>query len=180
MKSNNALNKIAPNCPLNLKLREIHDVKQSVNNSQLPEEVKKEMMKRCDQYTNLYWRWHYEGRPGYEIIKRDTRNKIARVFAKNYGLGVTMQPEHIYATDEFINAMVVSPHEGNKYRWLLRVAPMVTFDRWANSTVIEKDFGSVDEVVDYLEKNQLTIYQHLFEALSREVVEEREFAENED
>jgi hypothetical protein len=174
MKSNNALNKVAHNSPLNVKLREIHDVKQSVNNSHLPDEVKKEIMKRCDQYTNMYWRWHYEGKEGYEIIQRDARNKIARVFAKHYGLVINVRPEHIYATDEFINAMVVSPHEGNKYRWLLRIAPMATFDRWANSTVIEKDFGSVDEVVNYLDKNQTGIYQHLFEALSREVVEERE------
>jgi hypothetical protein len=170
MKSNNALNKVAPNSPLNVKLREIHDVKQSVNNSHLPDEVKKEIMKRCDQYTNMYWRWHYEGRPGYEIINQDRRARIKRILKTNYRLKVDVSSEsHLYATNDIINLMIVSPHKGTNNKWMLRVGAMPTFDRWANSTALERFFDCPEHVAVYLEEHADYIYKKALESLALDV-----------
>ena len=179
MKSNNALNKVAPNCPLNMKLREIHDVKQSVNNSHMSDIIKKEIMRRCDSEMNQAWRWHYEGRPGYEIINQDRRAKIVHVLKSKYHLNVDISKEsHLYATNDMINLMVVAPHEGTQNKWMLRVGPMVTFDRWANSTSIERFFDRPAHVAAYLEEQMDYVYKRLFESLSNEIKEERECAEN--
>lgn len=34
--------------------------------------------------------------------------------------------------------MIVEPHSGTRNRWLLRVTTESAFDRWANSTAVEK------------------------------------------
>jgi hypothetical protein len=173
MKSKTALNKTAPYSPLNMKLREIHAIKQATNNSHMSEEAKRIIMSACDSQRNQAWRWHYKGRPGYEIVKRDPRSVITRVLVDKYHLRVdTTSPTHMYGTNQIINLMVVSPHEGTKNRWMLRIAPMATFDRWANSTAIEQFFNSPEDVAFYL-YGVRTVYQKLFESLSREVEEER-------
>ena len=179
MKSNNALNKVAPNCPLNIKLREIHDIKQAVNNSHMSDIIKKEIMGRCDSEMNQAWRWHYEGKPGYEIINQDRRARIKRVLRVKYRLNVDASKEsYLYAADDMINLMVVSPHEGTHNKWMLRIGPMATFDRWSNSTSIERFFDYPEHVAVYLEEHADYVYKKVLENLSREIKEERECVEN--
>jgi hypothetical protein len=178
MKSNNALNKVAHNSPLNMKLREIHAIKQAINNSHMSEDVKKAMMSVCDSQRNQAWRWHYDGKPGYEIVNRDCRSKIKKVLKTDYRLEVDATSEsHLHATNEFINLMVVTPHGGTHGKWMLRVGAMATFDRWANSTALERFFDKPEHVAIYLEQHRDYVYKKVLEKLSREVIEEREFAE---
>ena len=61
------LNKFYPMSPLNLKLREVYDIKQKINNSQMSDDAKTIIMKECDRQINQFWRWSYENKPGYEI-----------------------------------------------------------------------------------------------------------------
>lgn len=169
MKSNSALNKVAPNSPLNIKLREIHGIKQAINNSHMPEDVKKAMMSVCDSQMNQAWRWHYEGKPGYEIVNQDRRTRIKRILKTNYRLKVDATSEsHLYATSDVINLMVVSPHEGTKNKWMLRVGAMATFDRWANSTSIEKFFDCPEQIAIYLEEEMCSIYKKVLASLSQD------------
>jgi hypothetical protein len=171
-------NKTLPNCPLQKKLQSIHDAKQAINNSKMSETAKRSMMAECDREWNKAWRYHYEGKKGYEIVQSDPRKCIGRVLKHTYGLKVEYRPEHIYAKSNTINLMVVSPHKGTDYKWLLRVAPMANFDRWSNSKVIESTFDSITLLYTYLTCAYQEICQRLFESLSREVKEERERFEN--
>lgn len=59
--------------------------------------------------------------------------------------------------------LVVPPHKDNAFKWMLRIALKPTFDRWANSTVIEGFFDNENEIINYLENNQLSIYKQLLE-----------------
>jgi hypothetical protein len=177
MKSNSAINKVAPNSPLNIKLREIHDIKQAINNSHMPEDIKKAMMSTCDSQMNQAWRWHYARRPGYEIIIPRPSNKIKAIMSKTYGLDVWENDGHIYGQDESMIMMVVAPHD-RMVDWMLRVSNITTFDRWANSTVVEQFFASPKDAVTYLSENVTHIYKQLLNSLSREVEEEREASGN--
>ena len=180
MKSNSALNKTAPNSPLSIKLREIHDIKQSINNSHMPEGVKKAMMATCDSQMNQDWRWHYEGKVGYEITNPHPMRAITRTLKKQYGMTTINvhecdgKVENIHAANRTMVMLIVPPHDNMK-KWLLRVAPFCTFDRWANSTVIENELDTQRCVVDWLQMNRTQVVEKLFESLSREVAEEMEY-----
>lgn len=76
----------------------------------------------------------------------------------------------LYAYSAYVNALVVGPHDDID-TWLVRIAPKVSFDRWANSGCIEKRFALKQEVVDYLKNSKLDIYQELFEIVSGEYVD---------
>ena len=70
-----------------------------------------------------------------------------------------------------IRYLIVSPHSGTDNRWILCVTTASTFDRWANSTAIEKFFDSSIELCLYLYDHQLDIYKNLLEYLSLEYEE---------
>lgn len=75
---------------------------------------------------------------------------------------------HLEAKTETAFFMVVEPHEGNKNKWLLRVAPISSFDRWANSTTVEEFFNTDIELCNYLYEHQLDIYKALLKDLSED------------
>ena len=75
---------------------------------------------------------------------------------------------HLEARTSTVIFMVVEPHSGTKNRWMLRVSTESAFDRWGNSTAIEKFFDSDIELCNYLYEHQLDIYKDLVEYLSRE------------
>ena len=78
---------------------------------------------------------------------------------------------HLEAKTDTVLFMVVEPHEGTKERWMLRVSPMASFDRWANSTAIEEFFDTEAELCNYLNENQLRIYKSLLDYLSNDYEE---------
>lgn len=61
------LNRYYPMCPLNIKLRSCYYVKQVINNSDIREDRKRDLMKDCDREINQCWRDCYSGKKGYEI-----------------------------------------------------------------------------------------------------------------
>lgn len=75
---------------------------------------------------------------------------------------------HLEARTGTVIFMIVEPHSGTKNRWVLRVSTESAFDRWANSTAIEKFFDSDIELCNYLYDYQLDIYKDLVRYLSRE------------
>lgn len=68
---------------------------------------------------------------------------------------------------EYIAFLIVEPHD-HLDKWMLRVAPRVSFDRWGNSAVIEEFFNNETEILNYLKENQLHIYKELFFVLSND------------
>lgn len=74
--------------------------------------------------------------------------------------------EHLVARTETAIYMVVAPHNGTDFQWVLRVSTRSAFDRWANSTAIEEFFDTDIEVRDYLYENQLEIHKALLAYLS--------------
>lgn len=100
-----------------------------------------------------------------EIIKRwfenDTINSGQHYDIREYD-------GHLVAKTDSALFMTVSPHDGTNNKWMLRVAPIVSFDRWANSTVVEKFFDTDIELCNYLYENQSNIYKMLLECLSKD------------
>lgn len=68
-------------------------------------------------------------------------------------------------------AVIVPPHSGTKYRWLVRFSTVAAFDRWANSRAIEEFFEAKEDVEKYLRENKVNIYTELLEYLSCEYKE---------
>ena len=74
----------------------------------------------------------------------------------------------LQAKTDTIIFMVVEPHNGTNGKWMLRVAALVSFDRWANSTAVEEFFDTETGLRNYLENNQLHIYKDILRSLSEE------------
>ena len=176
MKSNNAINKSAHHSPLNIKLREIHDLKQYINNSRLPDETKQLMMKELDRERNKAWRNHHADVKGFEITNPHPMRVITRMMRKQYGMThidvceIDGKVQNIHAANNTMVMLVVPPHDHMK-KWLVRVAPSCTFDRWSNSTVIEKEFDTQSCVVDWLRIGKMHVVEKLFDSLSEEISE---------
>jgi hypothetical protein len=75
---------------------------------------------------------------------------------------------HLEAKTETVIYMIVAPHNGNDYRWMLRVSTRSAFDGWANSIAVEEFFKTEIEVCNYLDEHQLDIYKELLAYLSEE------------
>ena len=75
---------------------------------------------------------------------------------------------HLEARTNIILFMVVDRKKESNDRWMLRVTTISAFDRWANSTAIEKFFETDIELCNYLYAHQLDIYKELLEYLSKE------------
>lgn len=95
-------------------------------------------------------------------------NMLQTILEKKYGLECMVYDGQVYGTDRYIICLIVSPHSGTNSRWLVRFSAAVSFDRWANSTGVEKFFDTKDEVATYLESQQLNIYKELLKYLSEE------------
>lgn len=78
---------------------------------------------------------------------------------------------HFEARTDTIFFMIVAPHSGTNYRWLLRVAAISSFDRWANSTAVEEFFKTDIDLCDYLNTCQLDIYKAVLKSISEDYEE---------
>lgn len=70
-----------------------------------------------------------------------------------------------------VKYLIVPPHPGNCWRYLVRISTQAAFDRWSNSIPIEEFFNSEIEVVEWLRKNESFILYTLIEYLSEEYSE---------
>lgn len=83
------------------------------------------------------------------------------------------------ARTDMVHYLVVEPHSGTNNRWMLRITTTAAFDRWANSTGIEKFFTTETELCKFLQENQLYIYKELLRYLSKEYEELEELVDME-
>lgn len=79
--------------------------------------------------------------------------------------------ETLQAKTDTVLFLVVEPHSGTNGRQMLRVAALASFDRWANSTVVEEFFDTEADLCNYLENNQFDIYKNVLKRLSEEYEE---------
>lgn len=79
--------------------------------------------------------------------------------------------ETLQAKTDTVLFLVVEPHSGTNGRWMLRVAALASFDRWANSTAVEEFFDTETDLCNYLENNQFCIYKNVLKRLSEEYEE---------
>lgn len=96
---------------------------------------------------------------------------IIKNWFKNNSYEVDEYETTLQAKTETILFLVVEPHNGTDGKWMLRVAALVSFDRWANSTAVEEFFDTETELRNYLENNQLYIYKDVLRSLSEEYEE---------
>ena len=162
--------------PLAIKLGELRDLKKYINNSHMSENAKRRLMGEIDCERNQAWRDHYAGIKGYEIFEPHPMRAVTRAMKKKYGMtAIHVQEydgkvENVHAQNDTMVMLVVPPHDRMK-KWLLRVGPAATFDRWANSTSIEREFDNKGCLVDYLLLNKAEIIEKVLASLSKDVEE---------
>ena len=93
---------------------------------------------------------------------------IVKKWFKDNGYEVDEYETTLLAKTDTILFLIVKPHNGTNGKWMLRVAAMVSFDRWANSTAVEEFFDTEIGLRNYLENNQLCIYKDVLRNLSEE------------
>ena len=109
------LNKVAKYSPLNLKLTLIYKFKQEINNSKMPEDLKRQSMNWCDKEINKFWRWSKEERRGYSAV-----NPPGMRYAKTYRPTCPYGYEHCVSDPAYIKAYYPDWFEelyGNKTPW---------------------------------------------------------------
>mgnify|MGYP004461855973 FL=1 len=90
---------------------------------------------------------------------------------KDNGYEVDEYETTLQAKTDTILFLVVKPHSGTSGKWMLRVAALVSFDRWANSTAVEEFFDTEIDLCNYLKNNQFDIYKDVLRSLSEEYEE---------
>lgn len=81
--------------------------------------------------------------------------------------------------DNTLHCQIISPHSGTGNRWLVRIAPSVSFDRWANSTAFQGYFDTFDLMIRYLNSSAcvVNILSDVLESLSADFKELQEYSE---
>lgn len=96
---------------------------------------------------------------------------IIKNWFKDNGYEVDESEMILQAKTDTILFLVTEPHSGTNGKWMLRVAALASFDRWANSTAVEEFFDTEIGLRNYLENNQLYIYKDVLRSLSDEYEE---------
>lgn len=164
------LNRNYPDCSLNKKLREVYAIKQAINNSKMPADMKAKAMNECDKTINQYWRWCYEGKPGYTIDSKNPTNRIKNILTNQYGLEVNVVGVDILAQGDVLNIIVIPPSKLIE-EWTVRVAPMAIFDSWYRCCAIDKAFGDINAVANWLIESEDYIYRTVLEYLTARLCE---------
>lgn len=96
---------------------------------------------------------------------------VIKNWFKDNGYEVDEYENILQAKTDTILFLVVEPQNGTNGKWMLRVAALASFDRWANSTAVEEFFDTETGLYNYLENNQLYIYKDVLRNLSEEYEE---------
>lgn len=78
---------------------------------------------------------------------------------------------HIYTKKDDLYFLIIAPHEGNHFKYLLRAHPALTFDRWSVCD-FEREFTYSHQVAKYLEENMIRIYQDILELYTNHYMED--------
>lgn len=81
--------------------------------------------------------------------------------------------------NDTLHCQIVSPHSGTGNRWLVRIAPSASFDRWANSTAFQGYFDTFELMKNYLTSSACVahILSDVLESLSADFKELNEYSE---
>ena len=96
---------------------------------------------------------------------------ITKNWFEKYNYEVDEYETTLQAKTDTILFLVVKPHSGTNGKWMLRVAALASFDRWANSTAVEEFFDTEIGLYNYLGNNQFYIYKDVLRSLSAEYEE---------
>ena len=96
---------------------------------------------------------------------------IVKKWFKDNGYEVDEYEATLQAKSDTILFLFVNPVYGSNVICMFRVAAMVSFDRWANSSAVEEFFDTEIGLRNYLENNQLCIYKDVLRNLSEEYEE---------
>lgn len=112
-------------------------------------------------------------------IEEYTLKRIESIFKDYYHCtsGHNVDNCQLYGMNENIRFCAIVPHEGNDYKWLLRMCANASFDRWANSGR-DKEFDTPDEIIDYLLNHRDSVYMEIIENLSYEHSELKDVVRN--
>lgn len=104
------------------------------------------------------------------------RWRVGNVLYETLGIKTEIHDNIIRSNGGYITVCVTTPEKLNELGWRIRLAPSATFDRWANSVVIDKYFNTEDELVSYLIgcDTRVDIYKTLYESLSEEINDYRD------
>lgn len=69
---------------------------------------------------------------------------------------------HIYTGKDDLYFVIIAPHEGNHFKYLLRANTKRTMDRWSVCD-FQREFVYSYQVAKYLEENMIRIYQDILE-----------------
>ena len=96
---------------------------------------------------------------------------ITKNWFEKYNYEVDEYEATLQAKTDTILFLVVEPHSGTNGKWMLRVAALASFDRWANSIAVEEFFDTDIGLYYYLKNNQFYIYKDVLRSLSEEYEE---------
>ena len=97
---------------------------------------------------------------------------IRDTLKEKYNLDTTIKHDEIIGDNGLIKIRIEPPcktpdcREEQK-KWLLRMAPSASFDRWSVSAAIEERFDNPDRIVEFL-CHVAMIYKKLFDSLSND------------
>lgn len=102
-------------------------------------------------------------------IEEYTLKRIESIFKTYYNCTSLYKVDNCqsHCMNGHIRFCAIVPHEGNDYKWLLRMCANASFDRWANSGR-QKEFDTPDEIIDYLLNHRDNVYMEIIENLSYE------------
>ena len=108
------------------------------------------------------------------------RMSVRDALFKSLGIKVEINDNILHGNGEHITVCITAPATLNGLGWRLRLAPTASFDRWANSVVIEETFQTEADIIRYLENydNILNIHKTLYKSLSEEYLEMLSLAED--
>lgn len=98
--------------------------------------------------------------------------KIQRRLKEDFGVEAKLFPDGsgLAGHSDLITVLVRAPN-GDDPKWLLRMSPSASFDRWANSMCIEERFDSGAEIRSYFYLHEKDIWKQLLRTLSEEYAE---------
>jgi hypothetical protein len=100
--------------------------------------------------------------------------KIQDRLKEKYNLDTVVKHDELNGDNGLIKVRVEPPCSNpdcrdEQKKWLLRMAPSASFDRWSVSAAIEKRFDDPDQVLEFLCYTAM-VYRTLFSAISKDYV----------
>ena len=103
-------------------------------------------------------------------MKRTIEKRITQNVYKNKDFEVNYQYDdgeegysklsHLCFQDDCIVYLIIGPHSGNHYHWILRANAIKTLDRWSVCE-FEKQFENGEDLLYYLQDERSIIERHI-------------------